>query len=138
MSTAAYVDTGSTSKWERFKPSGVTIAKIWYSSFVLVGYVMALFLRDGFFGLLQHVPAIYKYTCAADQCLGFSAVYRVSFAMVIFFLIHAIMASPLCCVGDRVRLYLQYKWFILKIPLFFGLVAITFFIPNPFFVVYGR
>src|SRR3989338_2837952 len=67
------------------------------------------------------------------RVFGSYAVYRTCFGCFMFFFLFAFLASRLFCVGDRIRLYIQHKWFILKLPLFLVFLILPFFIPDVFF-----
>jgi hypothetical protein len=71
------------------------------------------------------------------SCQGKFPVYRISLSLFCFFLIFCFLSSRLFCVGDRIRLYLHYKWFIVKIALFLVLMIIPLFIPDVVFYYYA-
>jgi len=87
---------------------------------------------------LQHLTLDYvDIKCQGEECYGYVAVQRINFALGIF---HAIMA--LILVGVRSskdgRAPIQNGFWGPKIIAWIGLIVITFFIPNPFFIVWGN
>lgn len=75
--------------------------------------------------------------CAGEECYGYVAVQRINFALGVF---HAIMA--LILVGVRSskdgRAPIQNGFWGPKILAWIGLIVVTFFIPNSFFIVWGN
>jgi hypothetical protein len=67
---------------------------------------------------------------------GVLAVLRVSFAMAVFHLFHALLMIGANRTNDC-RISLNEGWWPIKVLLLFGLVVVSFFIPNGFFEVYG-
>ena len=136
------IDTGEESGWREklrsLKPRRLTFTRIAYAFFLVIGFLVALFLRDGLFGFFDNVPfgkEVYDWfeNSVLSRVDGKYAVYRVCFGCFCFYLLFAFLASRLFCVGDKVRLYIQHKWFILKIPLFAPFIVVPFFIPDVFF-----
>jgi hypothetical protein len=133
------VSTGVNKKLEPYK---LHLTRIAYATFLLISFILALFFRDGFFGLLEKLP-VFREGCKlaenqfSSSCVGKNAVYRISFSLVLFYSLNAFLASKLFFVGDRIRLFIQHNLFFLKYPLFAGFLVFPFFIPNGFFIVYA-
>lgn len=71
-------------------------------------------------------------------CYGNTLVYRVSFTLTMFFLIHFASVSDLtCCVDANSRAQFQERFFCVKTALVTLLFFISFSIPNSFFAVYA-
>lgn len=127
---------------DKIAPYRLHITRLTYGLFLVFGFILALFFRDGFFHLLEWVPA-FRQSCKiaedtfSTSCVGKNSVYRISFSLVLFYLTSAFLSSRLFCVGDRIRLYLAHKWFILKVPFFVILLVFPFFIPNVVFIVWA-
>ncbi|KAI0046566.1 TMS membrane protein/tumor differentially expressed protein [Auriscalpium vulgare] len=78
-----------------------------------------------------------KMDCAGGKCYGVLAVHRVCFALSLF---HAILSLSLIGVKDTrdKRAALQNGWWGPKVLLWLILVAVSFFIPNGFFMFWGN
>eukprot|EP01080_Neovahlkampfia_damariscottae_P008423 gene8423-248_t len=132
-------DDDEPSKLELYR---LHITRLSYGLFLVFGFLLALIGRNGFFGLMEYIPVI-KQGCNlvenefSTSCAGKNVVYRMSFSLFIFFFMNLILSSRLFCVGDRIRLYIQHKWFILKIPIFLILILVPYFIPNEFFIIWA-
>jgi hypothetical protein len=72
-------------------------------------------------------------------CFENTLVYRVSFSLAIFFLLHFLSVSDLtCCIPARARAQLQERFFSFKTLLLFLLLTLTFsVVPNHFFSGYA-
>ncbi|KAJ7903625.1 serine incorporator/TMS membrane protein [Mycena olivaceomarginata] len=75
-----------------------------------------------------------KMDCANDKCYG---VHRICFALT---LLHTILSLSLIGVKDTrdKRAAIQNGWWGPKVLLWFILVIVSFFIPNPFFIFWGN
>eukprot|EP00760_Papus_ankaliazontas_P026999 PhM_4_TR3099/c0_g1_i1/m.104371 len=108
-----------------------------YSFFLLLGYLICLLLRNNTVKFLSKLPGL-SHGCADDRCFGSQGVYRVSFSLFMFFLVHWMMATKFnCCLDPNARLAFQrmsLKW---KTPVFVIFLILAFVIPNQFFVGYG-
>ncbi|KAG2378252.1 hypothetical protein C9374_008395 [Naegleria lovaniensis] len=136
------IDTGEESGWRSklraITPRRLTLTRIVYAFFLVVGFLVALFLREGLFGFFDNVPfgqdvKNWFLSSVLSRVEGKYAVYRICFGCFCYYLMFAFLASRLFCVGDRIRLYIQNKWFIVKFPLFALFMIIPFFIPDAFF-----
>lgn len=78
-----------------------------------------------------------KMDCAHDKCYGVLAVHRICFALCLF---HTILSAFLVGVKDTrtKRAALQNGWWGPKVLLWLVLVAVSFAIPNPFFIFWGN
>jgi hypothetical protein len=132
---------GRFSRLKKFLPGRIGRARASFASFLSISFLFALFMRNGVFGLGNTVGV--KFACDrfyqlwGVSCFGKFAVYRISFSLVCFYALFTFLASRLFCVGDKVRLTIQYSWFILKIPLFLFLLVVPWFIPDVFFYYYA-
>ncbi|KIJ66713.1 hypothetical protein HYDPIDRAFT_174100 [Hydnomerulius pinastri MD-312] len=77
-----------------------------------------------------------KMDCDEGKCYGVLAVHRVCFALALF---HAILSVSLIGVKESrdKRAAIQNGWWGPKVLLWLLLVAVTFFIPNGFFIFWG-
>ncbi|KAJ7650425.1 serine incorporator/TMS membrane protein [Roridomyces roridus] len=78
-----------------------------------------------------------KMECANDKCYGVLAVHRICFALTLF---HTILSLSLIGVKDTrdKRAAIQNGWWGPKVFLWIVLTAVSFFIPNPFFIFWGN
>jgi len=78
-----------------------------------------------------------KMDCAEGKCYGVLAVHRICFALSLF---HVILSLSLVGVKDTKdkRAALQNGWWGPKVLLWLVLVAVSFFIPNGFFMFWGN
>lgn len=78
-----------------------------------------------------------KMDCEGDKCYGLLAVHRICFALSLF---HAILSAGLIGVRDTrdKRAAIQNGFWGPKVLLWMVLVAVTFFIPNGFFMFWGN
>ena len=71
-------------------------------------------------------------------CYENTVVYRISFALAIFYFLHFLSVSDLtCCVDSDVRARMQTRFSFLKGGILLLLNFLTFFIPNAFFSYYA-
>ncbi|KIJ52532.1 hypothetical protein M422DRAFT_223091 [Sphaerobolus stellatus SS14] len=78
-----------------------------------------------------------KIECSGGGCYGLLAVHRICFALALF---HGLLAASLIGVQDTrtKRAAIQNGWWGPKVLLWFILVALSFVIPNPFFIFWGN
>ncbi|RDB31006.1 Membrane protein TMS1 [Hypsizygus marmoreus] len=78
-----------------------------------------------------------KMDCKDDKCYGLLSVHRICFALSLF---HLILSLGLVGVKDTrdKRAAIQNGWWGPKVLLWFILIGVTFFIPNPFFMFWGN
>lgn len=119
----------------RFHLMGI---RFMYTAFMVIGFVLSLTLwkiKPSFtlWSWLQHIGL-----CKDGGCSGNYAVYRVSFALMLFYGFHCVIASPLlCCIPPKFRNFVQRKLFFLKWILFIALICVAFYIPNDFYLGWG-
>lgn len=118
------------------------ILRIQYACYLLFGMVAAYFFRsiselfDGF--------EIFRAGCSLggevlrNACTSEVMVYRVSFALALFFFLHWLSVSDLtCCIRSSDRAEMQQRFFYAKSILLILIFIGTLFIPNSFFVIYA-
>ncbi|RNF07685.1 putative serine incorporator [Trypanosoma rangeli] len=117
--------------------------RVQYACYLLVGLIATMLLRSSLAGVFSHVPILQKgcnfaTSASSDLCTGEVLVYRVSFALAVFFFLHLLSVSDLtCCISSEARAEFQRRFFYAKTILVVGLLAATFWIPNHFFGVYA-
>ena len=88
--------------------------------------IAALVLRYQNNGVV-HLYTISYDACTSNECVGYAAVYRISFALFLFFVTHALLLLlPLFYRLDRIRWPFHYVFFI-------GLLIGCWAIPSPFY-----
>ena len=88
--------------------------------------IAALVLRYQNDGII-HLYTISWDACTSNECVGYAAVYRISFALFLFFLTHALLLLiPLFSRLDRLSWLWHYTYFI-------GLLVACWAIPSPFY-----
>lgn len=121
------------------------IVRLKYSLYLFVSLLLAIVFRGMMSSVFENVPFLSK-GCAATShigvlraaCASEMLIYRISFALVVFFALHWLSVSDLtCCIRSRDRVQLQLHFFTVKTALFVLLFLITLFIPNNFFAGYG-
>lgn len=110
-------------------PSG-KLAKVFYLFMVIISTILALVLRA--YGSTLFVDfGPFHFGCTgsiAERCFGDQAVYRISFALAVFFLFMLL--------GSVSTAFHRGFWG-LKLALWVVLTAVAFFIPNTFYNVYS-
>lgn len=113
--------------------------RIAYALILLVNSIISwIMLTDWAVKKLQHVLLDYvDITCNGSACYGFVFVQRVNFALGVF---HAILA--ICLLGVHSsrngRAPIQNGFWGPKIVAWFSLIVVTFFIPDGFFLFWGK
>jgi serine incorporator 1/3 len=75
---------------------------------------------------------------ALSECLGAQGVYRVSFTLFMFFLIHYLMSHHHnLCMEPKSRIEFNHGHILIKIVIAIAFLFLTFVIPNSFFVFYA-
>ena len=104
-----HLDEQSESRFASLKkyiPGRLNITRIAFSTFIVCGFLLALFIRDGMMGIMNvswAQLACKKYTSIFKaSCSGKYPVYRISFSMATFYFLFAFLASRLFPVGDKV------------------------------------
>eukprot|EP01006_Ploeotia_vitrea_P042356 TRINITY_DN66622_c0_g1_i1.p1 TRINITY_DN66622_c0_g1~~TRINITY_DN66622_c0_g1_i1.p1 ORF type:complete len:422 (-),score=18.80 TRINITY_DN66622_c0_g1_i1:832-2097(-) len=115
------------------------IVRFKYALFLLVGFVAAVLLKDGVGGFLAKgsLAVGCKMSSMQDLCYGHTYVYRITFTLVVFYLLH--MCTGFSCGDDdgRMRYKLQTRFWIAKIFLFLVIFIISLFIHNGFWNYYA-
>ncbi|ORC88530.1 putative serine incorporator [Trypanosoma theileri] len=138
----AYEDGMSSSKRNSVFAPGVLV-RLQYACYLFVGLVVTMLLRGSLQGVFSRVSILEKgceYAASGDTnyCTGEVLVYRVSFALMLFFLLHWLSVSDLtCCIESEARAEFQKRFFFAKSIILVLLFIITFWIPNSFFSVYA-
>ena len=113
--------------------------RIAYALILLVNSIVSwLMLTDWAMKKLSHLTLDYvDISCNGEQCYGYVAVQRINFALGFF---HAILAIILLGVRSSKdgRAPIQNGFWGPKIIAWIGLIVLTFFIPNKFFIVWGN
>lgn len=122
---------------------GIAI-RLQYACYLFFGLLVTMLFRGVLsslfdnFSFLQHGCELVTTGALREACTGEMMVYRVSFALFVFFLLHWISVSDLtCCIESRARAALQERFFYAKSIILVLMFGITFFIPNKFFAVYA-
>ena len=113
--------------------------RIAYALILLVNSIVSwLMLTDWAMKKLSHLTLDYvDISCNGEQCYGYVAVQRINFALGFF---HAILAIILLGVRSSKdgRAPIQNGFWGPKIIAWIGLIILTFFIPNKFFIAWGN
>ena len=113
--------------------------RIAYALILLVNSIVSwLMLTDWAMKKLSHLTLDYvDISCNGEQCYGYVAVQRINFALGFF---HAILAIILLGVRSSKdgRAPIQNGFWGPKIIAWIGLIVLTFFIPNKFFIAWGN
>ncbi|BFZ11100.1 hypothetical protein BsWGS_14139 [Bradybaena similaris] len=109
-----------------------TASRIGYALLLFVGSIVAVFmLIPGIRDKLDEIPALCDYV-GKDKCdsvVGFLAVYRVCFAMAMFFLLFCLLMIQVKSSQDP-RAKIQNGFWFFKILIVVGICAGAFFIPQ--------
>lgn len=112
--------------------------RIAYALILLVNSMVSwIMLTDWAIKKLQHLTLDYMdFQCGGKECYGYVAVHRFNFALGLF---HAIMAIILLGVRSSkdARAPIQNGFWGPKIIAWLGLIVVSFFIPEGFFVSWG-
>ena len=120
------------------------IIRLKYAMYLFASLLLTMMIKGLMSSLFQHVPFLEKGCAMTDNgvmqaaCGAEMLIYRVSFSLVIFFLVHWITVSDLtCCISSKDRAELQKNFFTVKTVLLVLIFVVTLFIPNGFFTVYA-
>jgi hypothetical protein len=95
-------------------------------------------LTDWAMKKLSHLTLDYvDIKCHGEQCYGYVAVQRINFALGFFHVLMALMLVGVRSSKDG-RAPIQNGFWMPKIVGWVGMVVLTFFIPNSFFIVWGN
>ncbi|KAK7200968.1 Serine incorporator (Serinc) [Novymonas esmeraldas] len=121
------------------------IIRLSYAMYLFVALLLSMMARGLMSSLFEKVPLLER-GCATNPqngviqaaCGAEMLIYRVSFALVVFFAFHWITVSDLtCCIRSKDRAELQRSFFTVKTVLLVLLFIATLFIPNGFFAGYA-
>ncbi|KAG5499833.1 hypothetical protein GH5_03968 [Leishmania sp. Ghana 2012 LV757] len=121
------------------------ILRLKYAMYLFVALLLSMTMRGLMSSVFEKIPMLQK-GCAKSSrggviqaaCGAEMLIYRVSFALTVFFAIHWITVSDLlCCIRSRERVELQSSFFTVKTVLLVLLCLVTLFIPNSFFSAYA-
>jgi serine incorporator 1/3 len=114
------------------------MTRIGYGLLLLVNSIISwLMLTDWAIKKLEHLTMDYmKLKCVGKDCYGFVAVHRMNLALGLF---HCILAILLLGVNSsrNKRANIQNGFWGPKIIAWIGLIVVTFFIPDAFFMTWG-
>ncbi|CAM39636.1 conserved hypothetical protein [Leishmania braziliensis MHOM/BR/75/M2904] len=122
------------------------IVRLKYAMYLFVALLLSMMVRGLMSSLFDKIPWLEK-GCAMSSkggviqaaCGAEMLVYRVSFALTVFFGIHWLSVSDLtCCIRSSDRVELQRSFFTIKTVLLVLLFITTLFVPNGFFSVYAH
>lgn len=101
-----------------------------YFILLFISTVVAIILRYWGGPMLIHLYFTDYQLCDSDKCVGYGAVYRISWALFLFFFGHALLLLAKSCY--RID---EATWW-LKMPLFLALLVIAYFFPDDFYSGY--
>eukprot|EP00667_Euglena_gracilis_P012397 EG_transcript_12736 len=123
---------------------GVVCTKVAYTGFLLVGSLIALCLKDGLHGLTEHLHFLASGACEVeslrDLCYGHSTVFRISFALAVFYAIHLLLSFDCgaACGGAGLQDRIQTRLFGLKTLIFITLLVVSLFPSVSFLSIYAK
>jgi hypothetical protein len=98
-----------------------------YLILLLITTVLAIILRYESGSLFSSWYSFNSSICDSERCIGYSAVYRISFSLVLFYFLHSfcLLFKP-CYRLDTVNWLIQYLFYV-------GLLILSFLIPQAFY-----
>lgn len=113
--------------------------RIAYAVILLLNSILSwVMITDWAIKKLQHALLDYTtITCAGKECTGFVAVHRINFALGFFHFILALLLIGVKNTKDN-RSGLQNGFWGPKLIAWVGFIALTFLIPDSFFVAWGN
>ncbi|KAF1935784.1 membrane protein TMS1 [Clathrospora elynae] len=113
--------------------------RIAYALILLINSIVSwIMLTDWAMKKLAHLTLDYvDIKCHGEQCYGYVAVQRINFALGFFHVLMALMLIGVRSSKDG-RATIQNGFWAPKILGWVGMVVLTFFIPNSFFIVWGN
>ncbi|KAA8644151.1 hypothetical protein EYZ11_001718 [Aspergillus tanneri] len=113
--------------------------RIAYAFILLINSIISWIMLTPFaLKKLQHLTLDYmEIRCDGKECTGWVAVHRINFGLGLFHLVLAVMLLGVKS-SKNGRAVLQNGFWGPKIILWIALVVMSFFIPEPFFFVYGH
>ncbi|KAF2668206.1 putative membrane protein TMS1 [Microthyrium microscopicum] len=115
------------------------MTRIGYAILLLVNSIVSwLMLTDWAIKKLEHLTMDYmKLSCVGKECYGFVAVHRMNFALGTFHFLMAVLLVGVNSSRDK-RAPIQNSFWGPKIIAWLGLIVVSFFIPDSFFVAWGN
>uniref|UniRef100_A0A7S4GJ73 Serine incorporator n=1 Tax=Eutreptiella gymnastica TaxID=73025 RepID=A0A7S4GJ73_9EUGL len=115
--------------------------KLLYTLYLMVGYVLCLCVKDGMHGLIEKFPFLASHACDSasiqDLCYGHSYVYRITFSLVMFYVLHMFMTCD-CGVDSSVMRSLQTRHFGIKTLFLIFIFIVSIFMSTEFFGWYAK
>jgi hypothetical protein len=150
--TAVNISSGPGGRSMRDRVSAnftpVVLVRLRYACFLFMALLWCLVMRSSMGALFESVPYLRtgcEYAESSEHgaiaqkiCYGNTFVYRVSFALAVFFFLHFCTVSDVtCCIDEPSRAELQTSCFCCKALLLFVLNVAVLWIPNAFFASYA-
>jgi serine incorporator 1/3 len=113
--------------------------RIAYALILLINSIVSwIMLTDWAMKKLSHLTLDYvDIKCHGEQCYGYVAVQRINFALGFFHILMALMLVGVRNSKDG-RAPIQNGFWGPKVIAWVGMIVLTFFIPNSFFIVWGN
>ena len=117
----------------------VNRVRITYGAVLVGGFILCLICKYvSVFQWLTKWQIERSGNCTSHECMGVQGIYRVSFALWLFFFIHWLATSPWnLCLEPQQRINFNRQGFFCKLIGLIPLVIVSFAIPNDFFVFYA-
>jgi len=103
-----------------------------YVILLFISTCVALILRFWGGPMLVHLYVTNINLCDTNKCVGFGAVFRISFALFFFFAVHCLLLLAKSCYK------IDSGHWMIKLLMFAGLIVLSWFIPDTFFDVYTQ
>uniref|UniRef100_G0UBK3 Serine incorporator, putative n=1 Tax=Trypanosoma vivax (strain Y486) TaxID=1055687 RepID=G0UBK3_TRYVY len=119
------------------------LLRVQYACYLFFGLFISIVVRNALGALLEHIPILQKgceslSTGSNKFCIAEVLVYRISFTLSLFFLMHLITVSDItCCIDDESRVEFQRRFFFAKTIFLVLTFFATLWIPNSFFAYYA-
>jgi len=114
----------------------VNRVRITYGAVLVGGFLLCLLQKWDLFHWITRWEI--QKGCATQDCITVQGIFRVSFALWLFFFIHWLVTSPWnLCLEPQARINFNRGGFICKLLSLIPLIIIAFVIPNDFFVFYA-
>jgi hypothetical protein len=127
------------SMYEKRLTAGSIATRIAYALILLINSIVSwIMLTDWAMKKLSHLTLDYvDIKCHGEQCYGYVAVQRINFALGFFHVLMALMLIGVRSSKDG-RAPIQNGFWMPKLLGWIGMIVLTFFIPNSFFIVWGN
>ncbi|EAN91400.1 hypothetical protein, conserved [Trypanosoma cruzi] len=132
---------GTSGGNSQFTPG--VLLRVQYACYLFFGLILTMLLRSSLSGIFSHLSILQKgcklaTSALSEDCTAEVLVYRVSFALALFFFLHLLSVSDLtCCIESETRVEFQKRFFYAKTILLLLVFVATFWIPNGFFAIYA-